>query len=112
MSDTPTAASLASTDLIDSAHPSVVAFARECAVGSTDRERAVALHDAVRDGFRYDPYRVDLSPDARRRLLEPVVSPECAVAPAGACRKPRCWQRLAAPWASRLGWAMPTCATT
>ena len=66
MSDSPTAASLASTDLIDSAHPSVAAFARECAVGGTDRERAVALHDAVRDGFRYDPYRVDLSPDGMR----------------------------------------------
>jgi len=66
MTDSPTAASLASTDLIDSTHPSVVAFARECAVGGNDRERAVALHDAVRDGFRYDPYRVDLSPDGMR----------------------------------------------
>ena len=66
MTDSPTAASLASTDLIDSAHPSVAAFARECAVGGNDRERAVALHDAVRDGFRYDPYRVDLSPDGMR----------------------------------------------
>jgi len=66
MSDSPTAASLASTELIDSAHPSVVAFARECALGSDDRERAVALHDAVRDGFRYDPYRVDLSPVGMR----------------------------------------------
>jgi len=66
MSDSPAAASLASTDLIDSAHPSVVAFARECAIGRDDRERAVALHDAVRDGFRYDPYRVDLSPAGMR----------------------------------------------
>ncbi len=66
MTDSPTAASLASTDLIDSGHPSVVAFARERAVGGSDRERAVALHDAVRDGFRYDPYRVDLSPDGMR----------------------------------------------
>ncbi|HSW24041.1 MAG TPA: transglutaminase family protein, partial [Burkholderiaceae bacterium] len=66
MTDSTTAASLASTDLIDSVHPSVVAFARECAVGGNERERAVALHDAVRDGFRYDPYRVDLSPDGMR----------------------------------------------
>ena len=29
---------------------------------ATDRERAVALYLAVRDGFRYDPYRIDLSP--------------------------------------------------
>ena len=26
-----------------------------------DRERAVALYYAVRDGIRYDPYRIDLS---------------------------------------------------
>jgi transglutaminase-like putative cysteine protease len=62
MSDSPTAASLVSTVLIDSAHPSVVAFAREFAIGRDDRERAVALHDAVRDDFRYDPYHIDLSP--------------------------------------------------
>jgi transglutaminase-like putative cysteine protease len=66
MSDSPTAASLASTDLIDSAHPSVVAFARESAIGRDDRERAVALHDAVRDDFRYDPYHIDLSPSGMR----------------------------------------------
>jgi transglutaminase-like putative cysteine protease len=58
----PTAACLASTALIDSAHPAVVAFARQHAVGATTRERAVALTLAVRDGFRYDPYRIDLSP--------------------------------------------------
>ncbi|HEX6018568.1 MAG TPA: transglutaminase-like domain-containing protein [Burkholderiaceae bacterium] len=66
MSDSPTAASLASTELIDSAHPSVVAFAREHAIGGDDRERAVALHDAVRDQFRYDPYRIDLSIEGMR----------------------------------------------
>lgn len=66
MSDSPTAATLASTALVDGDHPLVVAFAREHAHGSTDRERAVALHDAVRDGFRYDPYQVDLSPGGMR----------------------------------------------
>jgi transglutaminase-like putative cysteine protease len=66
MSDSPTAGSLRSTALIDSDHPAVVAFARECAVGVTDRERAVALHDAVRDGFRYDPYRIDLTTEGMR----------------------------------------------
>ncbi|RZJ51736.1 MAG: transglutaminase family protein, partial [Acidovorax sp.] len=34
-----------------------------CHGGATDRERAVALYLAVRDGFRYDPYRIDLSPE-------------------------------------------------
>ena len=60
--DQPNLATLASTALIDSDAPSVRAFAATHARGSTDRERAVALYLAVRDGFRYDPYRIDLSP--------------------------------------------------
>jgi transglutaminase-like putative cysteine protease len=55
-------ASLAPTPLIDSDHPAVRAFAADHAVGTDPRERAVALFLAVRDGFRYDPYRIDLSP--------------------------------------------------
>lgn len=62
----PDAAALAPTPLIDSDHPSVIAFARQHAVGADDRERAVALTLAVRDGFRYDPYRIDLSPQGMR----------------------------------------------
>ncbi len=58
----PGTACVASTGLIDSAHPAVVAFAQRHAVGASTRERAVALTLAVRDGFRYDPYRIDLSP--------------------------------------------------
>ena len=57
----PSPAALAPTALIDSDHPAVIAFAREHAAGADDRERAVALTYAVRDGFRYDPYRIDLS---------------------------------------------------
>jgi transglutaminase-like putative cysteine protease len=57
---------LAATDLVDSEHPQVRAFAQEHAQGTTDRERAVALYDAVRDGFRYDPYRIDLTPAGMR----------------------------------------------
>jgi transglutaminase-like putative cysteine protease len=53
---------LRSTSLIDSDAPTVRAFAAEHARGATDRKRAVALYLAVRDGFRYDPYRIDLSP--------------------------------------------------
>jgi len=52
---------LAPTALLDSDHPAVAAFAREHARGADDRERAVALYYAVRDGFRYDPYRIDLT---------------------------------------------------
>ena len=62
MMDSPTPPALAATALIDSDHPAVVAFARAHGTGAGAREQAVALHDAVRDGFRYDPYRVDLSP--------------------------------------------------
>ena len=60
--DHPTPAHLQATALIDSNAPAVQAFAAEHARGDTDRARAIALYLAVRDGFRYDPYRIDLSP--------------------------------------------------
>ena len=62
----PTRASLAPTAQIDSDHPAVLAFAQQHAQGSSPREQAVALALAVRDGFRYDPYRCDLSPQGMR----------------------------------------------
>ena len=62
----PDSASLSATSLIDSDHPAIVAFAAKHACGENDRARAVALYYAVRDGFRYDPYRVDLSPTCMR----------------------------------------------
>lgn len=63
MSEQPTAAALAASSMVDSDHPAVQAFAKQHAKGSNDTERAVALYLAVRDGFRYDPYQVDLSPE-------------------------------------------------
>jgi transglutaminase-like putative cysteine protease len=57
---------LAATALIDSDHPAVVEFARHHASGESDVARAVALYYAVRDGYRYDPYRIDLSPAGMR----------------------------------------------
>jgi transglutaminase-like putative cysteine protease len=51
---------------VDSDHPAVIAFARHHATGATDAERAVALFYAVRDGFRYDPYRLDLTPQGMK----------------------------------------------
>ncbi len=59
-------AALAPTRLIDSDHPAVVSFSEAHARGDHDRERAVALYLAVRDGFRYDPYRIDLDADGMR----------------------------------------------
>lgn len=63
MQDLPTAAHLAPTDLIDSDHAAVVAFAERVGGGASGspRESAVKLYYAVRDGLRYDPYRIDLS---------------------------------------------------
>ncbi|ABM59350.1 transglutaminase-like domain-containing protein [Verminephrobacter eiseniae] len=71
MTDQPTPATLRATALIDSDAPAVRAFADAHARGDSERERAVALYLAVRDGFRYDPYRVDLSPEgmAASRVL-------------------------------------------
>lgn len=57
---------LSATAIIDSDHPAVQAFARAHAAGDNDRERAVALFAAVRDGVRYDPYRIDLSVEGMR----------------------------------------------
>ncbi len=51
---------------IDSHHPAVTGFARKHAQGSTDRERAVSLYYAVRDGVRYNPF-LDFSRDTAFR---------------------------------------------
>lgn len=55
---------LKATEFLDHEHPSVQAFAA-CHTESagTDREKGVALYHAVRDGFHYDPYQLDLRPE-------------------------------------------------
>ena len=62
----PSPSTLAPTALIDSDHPAVAAFALQYAVGGDEVQRAVSLYQAVRDRFRYDPYRIDLSPAGMR----------------------------------------------
>jgi transglutaminase-like putative cysteine protease len=57
---------LSPTTLIDSDHPEVLAFVARHACGSDQRKRAVSLYYAVRDLFRYDPYRIDLSVEGMR----------------------------------------------
>ena len=48
---------------VDSDHPAVQAWAAEVTADCrTDRERAVALFLAVRDGWRYDPYGISRDP--------------------------------------------------
>ena len=55
------------TWFIDSEHPAVAAFAEAAAGDAQDqRDVAVRLFYAVRDGFRYDPYNVDYSPEQFR----------------------------------------------
>ena len=58
---------LAATSTIDSDHPEIIRFARELASGhQSDADRAVSIYYGVRDGFRYDPYRIDLSEQGLR----------------------------------------------
>ena len=54
------------TKFIDSDHPEVIEFARKHAVGADDREKAVALYRAVRDGVRYNPFQNFTLDDAYR----------------------------------------------
>jgi transglutaminase-like putative cysteine protease len=54
-------ASLFPAAMVDSDHPAVQEFARAHAQGRDDRDRAVALFYVVRDRFRYDPYRIELT---------------------------------------------------
>jgi len=61
-----TPSTLAPAAMVDSDHPAVQAFARAHARGTDDRTRAVALYYAVRDGFRYDPYRCELTPEGMK----------------------------------------------
>lgn len=71
MAETDTAAplppeALAPGRFIDADHPDVQAFAGRHAGDGDARARAVALYFAVRDGLRYDPYTIALSPEAVR----------------------------------------------
>lgn len=42
---------------VDSDHPQIVQFAKQNALGASDRDKAVALYYAVRDGVRYHPFQ-------------------------------------------------------
>ncbi|GMQ94163.1 MAG: transglutaminase family protein [Acidimicrobiia bacterium] len=58
---------LCPTAHVDADHPAVREFAEGTVAGlTTPREKAVALFYAVRDGIRYTPYGIDLSPEAMR----------------------------------------------
>ena len=53
------------TRYLDADHAEIRRFAADATAGARDPiEAAVRLYYAVRDGLRYDPYSVELSPDA------------------------------------------------
>ena len=53
-------------DLVDSGHPEIVAHAGRVAGAGSDREKALRLYYAVRDGLRYDPYNTPMRREAYR----------------------------------------------
>ncbi len=56
---------LVANAFVDSDHATVVAYAREHSTSSGDAlKNAVALYYAVRDGFRYNPWAVNIEPEA------------------------------------------------
>ena len=60
-------AALHPTRYLDADHPDVRAFARVATVDSTTpSETASALFTAMRDHIRYDPYALDLRPEAMK----------------------------------------------
>ncbi|NHF59243.1 transglutaminase domain-containing protein [Flavobacteriaceae bacterium TP-CH-4] len=56
---------LNSTFFINSDHPKVLAYAHsKIEPHASDTEKSIALFEAVRDGYFYDPYHLDLRPQA------------------------------------------------
>ncbi len=53
-------------DLVDAEHPTIMAYARRVAGEGDDREKALRLYYAVRDGLRYDPYNTPMKRGAYR----------------------------------------------
>jgi transglutaminase-like putative cysteine protease len=53
---------LVATPIVDADHPEVVAYADRHGTGAGPVAIAVALYYAVRDGIRYDPYSIELTP--------------------------------------------------
>lgn len=67
----PDASYLAPNRFVDCDHPAVVEFALAAAGGLPGREGIVALYEAIRDGWRYNPWQVGLQPEdyAASRVL-------------------------------------------
>ena len=58
---------LVASPIIDSDHASIAAYtARRSSASDSTQAKAVALYYAIRDGIRYDPYSIDLTPAGLR----------------------------------------------
>lgn len=67
MPDSPSSATLTTTDFLDFEHPAVQDFvARTAGDADDDLEITLRLYYAVRDQIRYDPYSVDTHPHSYR----------------------------------------------
>ena len=55
---------LAPNFYVDSDHPAVINFAEQHRGGGAPREQMVRLYYVIRDGWRYNPWRVILKPEA------------------------------------------------
>lgn len=58
---------LTSTDILDSDHPHIQAFAKQVTRGAKlDIQKAVRIYYAVRDGWKYNPYNISFNPNYMR----------------------------------------------
>lgn len=58
---------LIASKYINSDHPRIIGLAKEIVHDlNTEREKAIALYNYVRDTFRYDPYEIDLREESLR----------------------------------------------
>lgn len=64
---------LQATSLLDADHPDIQAYAERITQGARiDMQKAVRIYYAVRDGWKYNPYNVNMKEDAMRasRILQ------------------------------------------
>ena len=70
------------TEFLDCDHESVREYAERNTAGAVnDIERAVKLYYAVRDGFQYDPYVLDLRRDALKATIAALKAKKLSVPP-------------------------------
>lgn len=82
---------LQETSCLDFSQPTLDDFLRDFSPGTTPKQTAVKLYYFVRDAFLYDPYHLDLRPEALRASVivgkKRAWCVEKAIVLAAACRK-------------------------